>query len=153
MQNLFPPRVVTCVPPFEQLAESEIAQPFFCLHPFLFTFWFALNMLEVICGVGCEHLVINSPIIPFFRLHSNVFSTTLHIRLGLSHPLILGVSHCIYNQPLDFMGSTFLGRGTNWWTNLPWNQNPCLLKILVKFWKLQLVYNSLHWFFPSFFHI
>lgn len=26
---------------------------------------------------------------------------TLHTRLGLSHPFVLGVSHCICNQPLD----------------------------------------------------
>jgi hypothetical protein len=35
---------------------------------------------------------------------SNDFSTTLCIRLGLSHLSILGVSHCICNQPLDAMG-------------------------------------------------
>jgi len=34
----------------------------------------------------------------------DVFSTTLRIQLGLSHPLVLGVSHCICNQPLDPMG-------------------------------------------------
>jgi hypothetical protein len=35
---------------------------------------------------------------------SNDFFTTLCIKLGVSHPLILGVSHCICSQPLDVMG-------------------------------------------------
>jgi hypothetical protein len=37
-----------------------------------------------------------------------------------------------------------VGRCRNGWTNLPQNQNPYSLKILVKFWKLQVVYTSLH---------
>jgi len=37
----------------------------------------------------------------FFRMPLDVFSTALHIRLGISHPLVLGVSHCIFNQPLN----------------------------------------------------
>jgi hypothetical protein len=43
----------------------------------------------------------------FFHLTWNVFSTTLRIKLGLFHLLILGVSHCIYSQPLDPMGIHF----------------------------------------------
>jgi hypothetical protein len=35
------------------------------------------------------------PITLFFHLASNVFSTTLCIGLGLSHPLVLKVSHCM----------------------------------------------------------
>jgi len=31
----------------------------------------------------------------------DVFSITLRIRLGLSHPLVVGVSHCIFSQPLN----------------------------------------------------
>ncbi len=43
-------------------------------------------------------------IIHFFHLLSNIFFTTLCTRLGLSHPLVLGVSHYICSQPLDPMG-------------------------------------------------
>jgi hypothetical protein len=55
-------------------------------------------------------------IIFFFGLASNVFSTALHTKLNLSHPLVLGVSHYICNQPLDPMGIHFfatlmVGRG------------------------------------------
>jgi len=42
-------------------------------------------------------------IISFFRLLSNVFSIILCTRLGLSYFLVLGVSHCICNSPLDPM--------------------------------------------------
>jgi hypothetical protein len=44
------------------------------------------------------------PIILFFHLASNVFSIVLRIRLGLSHPLVLRVSHCICSQLLNPMG-------------------------------------------------
>jgi hypothetical protein len=44
------------------------------------------------------------PIILFFHLVSNVFSTTLRTKLGLSHPSILSVSHCICSQLLNPMG-------------------------------------------------
>ncbi len=32
------------------------------------------------------------------------FLHPVHIRLGLSHPLVLEVLHYIYSQPLDLMG-------------------------------------------------
>ncbi len=40
----------------------------------------------------------------FFHLALNIFFIALCTRLGISHPLILGVSHCICSQPLDPMG-------------------------------------------------
>jgi hypothetical protein len=47
-------------------------------------------------GVGIRDIIVI-----FFHLVSNVFFTTLGIRLDFSHPLILGVSHYICSQPLD----------------------------------------------------
>jgi len=44
------------------------------------------------------------PIIMFFYLTLDVFSIALPIKLGLSHPLVLEVSHYIYNQPLHLIG-------------------------------------------------
>jgi len=44
----------------------------------------------------------------FFWLGFKCFSTMLCIRLGLSYPLVLGVSHDICSQPLDLMGIHFL---------------------------------------------
>jgi hypothetical protein len=41
------------------------------------------------------------PIIPHFCLAFEVFSFVLHTKLGLPHPLILKVTHCICGQPLD----------------------------------------------------
>jgi hypothetical protein len=61
------------------------------------------NSLEVVCKAGCERLVVSLPIHIFFRLPLDVFSTTLHIRLGLAHN-VLGVSHYNCSQPLDLMG-------------------------------------------------
>jgi len=45
------------------------------------------------------------------------------------------------------------GRCMNGWTNLPHNQSSYLLKILVKLWKLQLVYINLYRIPPYFFHV
>ncbi len=60
-------------------------------------------MYEVVCKAKFERLVISLPNHSFFCLLSNIFSIALHTKLDLSHPLVLGVSHCIYNQPLDLM--------------------------------------------------
>jgi hypothetical protein len=43
----------------------------------------------------------------FFCLALDVFPTSLHTRLGFSHPLVLGVSHCICSQLLDPKGIHF----------------------------------------------
>jgi hypothetical protein len=42
-----------------------------------------------------------------------------------------------------------VGRCTNGWTNMSHNQNPYLFKIMVRFWKLQVVYTSLHHYYIS----
>jgi len=57
-------------------------------------------VFEVVCRATCGCLVFNPPNHPFFFDWCQMFfSTTLHTRLGLSHPLILGVSRYICNQP------------------------------------------------------
>jgi len=40
----------------------------------------------------------------FFCLALNVFSSIVRTKLGLPHPLALGLSNCICGQPLDRMG-------------------------------------------------
>ncbi len=55
-------------------------------------------------GLGASIWLLAYLVIPFFCLALNVFSTTLHMRFGLSHPLVIGMSHYICNQPLDPMG-------------------------------------------------
>ncbi len=59
-------------------------------------------MFEVVCEARCK-LLVNMPNHFIFHLLSNVFSTTLHIKLSPSHPLVFGVSHYICIQPLDPM--------------------------------------------------
>jgi hypothetical protein len=61
-------------------------------------------MFEVVCGPSGGVWLLACLVIPFFHLPLNVFSITLHIKLGLFHPLVLGVSHCICSQPLDPIG-------------------------------------------------
>ncbi len=41
----------------------------------------------------------------------DVVPITMHIQLGLPHPLTFGLPHCICVQPLDLMGFTFCGHG------------------------------------------
>ncbi len=43
-------------------------------------------------------------VITCFHLLSDVLSFTLQTRLGLPHPLSVGLSHCIYSQPLNPIG-------------------------------------------------
>jgi hypothetical protein len=57
--------------------------------------------LRSCAGLDASFWSLACPIIPFFHLFSNVFSTTLRIGLDFSHPFVLEVSHCICNQPLD----------------------------------------------------
>jgi hypothetical protein len=47
----------------------------------------------------CAH-----PIIPCFCLPSNIFPFMLDIKLGLPRPLVLGPTHCIFNQSLNPIG-------------------------------------------------
>jgi hypothetical protein len=53
---------------------------------------------------GASICLLTCLVVPFFHVLKDYFSITLHIKLGLSHPLLLGVSHCICSQPLDPMG-------------------------------------------------
>ncbi len=54
-------------------------------------------------GPGARAWLLAHPIIPLCCLILNVFFNVVHTRLGFSYPLILGVSHYVCNQPLDFM--------------------------------------------------
>jgi hypothetical protein len=108
-------KVVTCVPPFEQLVakgancfQNNISKRlhnhsfiiiFFCL-----LFYSHQMHLKLCARQNARAWLLTCPIIIFFHLLSNVFSTSLHARLSLSHPLVLGVSQYICSQPLDPMG-------------------------------------------------
>jgi len=63
-------------------------------------------------------------VIPPFCLVSYVFSFVLCTKLGLPHPLALGVTHCICGEPLDLVGTHFLCycHGGEWTTfhNVIW---------------------------------
>jgi hypothetical protein len=40
-------------------------------------------------------------VIPWFKMASNILSSTLNTRLGLPHPTTRGISWCICGQPID----------------------------------------------------
>ncbi len=48
------------------------------------------------------------PIFPSFRLASLIFSITFWIWLGLPHPSITCIFHCVCTHPIDPMGIHFL---------------------------------------------
>jgi hypothetical protein len=43
------------------------------------------------------------PLITSFQMDSNIFSSTLHNRLGFPHPMVCGLSWCICSQPIDLL--------------------------------------------------
>jgi hypothetical protein len=67
-------------------------------------------MFEVYVGSCVGAWLVIRLIILFFHLLSYGLFTILCIKLGLSHPLVLGVSHYIYSQHLNLMGIHFLHR-------------------------------------------
>jgi hypothetical protein len=46
-------------------------------------------------------------VVPPFHLASNIFSFALRTKLGLPHHVVIGVSHCICDQPLNHVGTHF----------------------------------------------
>jgi hypothetical protein len=118
-QKLIPLGVVACVPLFEQLVErntyciqeniSERLHNHLCIN-ILFYLLFDLHQthLRSCAGLSANVWLLIRLVIPFFHFPLDDLSTTIRSKLGLSHPLILGVSHCICNQPLDPMGIHFL---------------------------------------------
>jgi hypothetical protein len=67
-----------------------------------------------VCGLGANISLLTCTIIIFFHLASNVLSTTLHTKLGISHPLVLGVWHYICRRHLDPM-EIHLFSLHSWW--------------------------------------
>jgi hypothetical protein len=78
---------------FLQKYFKEIVQPFFYWHSFLFI----LNMFEFVCKARFERLVVSSSSHSFLLFAFKKKFITLHIKLGISYPLILKVSQCICN--------------------------------------------------------
>jgi hypothetical protein len=60
--------------------------------------------LKLCVGQSAKAWLLTSLINLLFRLLSNVLSIALHIRLNLSHLLVLGVSHYICSQLSNPMG-------------------------------------------------
>jgi hypothetical protein len=58
-------------------------------------------------GSGARAWLFAHLVILCFHLPSNIFSFALQIKLDLPHPLTLGLTHCIWDHPLDLMGIHF----------------------------------------------
>jgi hypothetical protein len=67
---------------------------------------YLLIHLRLCARMGVNAWLLTCQIILFFHLPLDVFSTALHIKLGLSHN-VLKVSHYNCSQPLDPIRSTF----------------------------------------------
>jgi len=119
VQKLLPMVATLWVPPFEQLVEKGVHQ--FQeniskqLHDHSFSsiffdlFWDSHHACLSSCiGLEMGTWLFTHPIIIFSHLSSNVVFFAKHTMLGLPHSLALGLSHCIFGQPLNPMVIHFL---------------------------------------------
>jgi hypothetical protein len=65
---------------------------------------FDSHKLESCARLSMEAWLFAHLIISCFHFPSNVFSCVLWTRLGLPHPLVLGLTHCICGHSLNPMG-------------------------------------------------
>ncbi len=78
--------------------------------PFLYYYYFCLlydshwMRLKLCVGQSARAWLLTSLIILLFCLLSNVLSIALHVKLNLSHLLVLGVSHYICSHLSNLMG-------------------------------------------------
>jgi hypothetical protein len=61
-------------------------------------------MFEILGGLGIGAWLFVCLINPYFHFAFNVFSFTLHIRLGFPHLLNFSLIHCICGQHLNLVG-------------------------------------------------
>lgn len=73
------------------------------------------------CLKSCEGSKANASLfvrlfVSFSHLPSNVFTFTLHIKLGFPHPLTVRVTHYLYGQPLNVVRTHlfFCRHGGEW---------------------------------------
>jgi hypothetical protein len=59
--------------------------------------------LKSCIGLGLGAQLSTCPHIPSFPIDFNIFSLTLHNRLGFPHPIICGFFLCISSQPIDLL--------------------------------------------------
>jgi hypothetical protein len=60
------------------------------------TFDFHDTHLKSCIGLGSKAWLSTHLIIPSFDMAFDIFSITLHIRMDLSHPMAIGLTHYIY---------------------------------------------------------
>ncbi len=118
VQELFPPNMVACVPPFMQFAKKGLnwlqQSILNKLHDHSFSniiFDMAFDLhhghLRSCAGPRASVWFFVHLIIPPFYLPFDVFSYILCTRLGIPNPLIFKMTHCICDQRLETIGPTF----------------------------------------------
>jgi hypothetical protein len=86
---------------------------FFFQHYFWHDFWFSCHLLEILHKFRFMCLTFVHSIITKFYLALNIF-VTLRTKLGLPHPMIIGLAHDIYSQFKNPMGIHLLSCFHEW---------------------------------------
>jgi len=86
-----------------------------CLHQHTFSSMFSDSTSKAhgarilsCSGLGVGAWFTTSLVFLAFRWFFLIFCTALHMQLGLPHPLIAGISWCVYTHPIDPIGIHFL---------------------------------------------
>ncbi len=113
--DLLPPSTCACLPPFEQLIGQQMVHLQYsileCLHHHTFSNMLSSGTFVAHCTQilscsrpkACVWLIVRL-VFPAFWLSSPVFCTTLHMWLGLPHPLIACILQCVCTHPIYPMG-------------------------------------------------
>jgi hypothetical protein len=116
--DLLPQATQISIPPFQQLLErgAYYFQENTSKNVHDHSFFSIISKLSLDChytwlkscvGLGSSAWLSTRPIIPSFRMASNIFSLTLHTRLSLPHPMAHGFSRCICDQTIDPTNNTY----------------------------------------------
>jgi hypothetical protein len=88
--------------------------------------------LKSYVGLGVSAWLFVHLVILTFCMASNIFSSTLHTKLGLPHALDLKLTHCICGQPLNLAKThlicCFLGGEHNTSHNVVWDAFASIMK-------------------------
>jgi len=113
--NLLPSPTRTCLFPFEQFIGQQMVQfqdsILEHLHHHTFSNMFFDRLFEIHCVriLSCSGLEVGIWLIIWlafltFQLSSPSFSIVLWMWLGLSHPSIISICHCMYTHPINAIG-------------------------------------------------
>ncbi len=112
VHDLLPLATQTSIPPFEQLSKKRVD----CVQKNISENMHEHSFFNIISGLSsnyhhaqlrsCVGLSLDAwfyacPIIPSFRMAFDIFSSPLHTKLGLFHPMVHGLFLCICGHAID----------------------------------------------------